>query len=163
MNTPLRALVSAAALAAAVASSGCAIVSEGRPAPPLEGDLWVGTGGADIEKRMKDRWVLMVFFRPESEACVRDMPAIRALRDQFSKKGLVVVGVTASDWEEAEEFMEAAGVDFPVLTDGYKMLNAYGVPEVHANETFLINPPGVVVAQSDIPATARILEKYLVR
>lgn len=163
MNASLRGLLPTAALAAALLASGCATMAEGRPAPPVQGDEWIAAGTADPASLAKNRWLLLVVFRPGSEACAEGMAEIRALREKFGSKGLVVLGVSPADREDTEAFLHDAGVDFPVLADGGRVIDSFGIPEVNGNHTYLIDPPGVVVAQGDIPAATRILDKYLAR
>jgi len=154
-------LVLAAALAAAAALSGCATVAEGRPAPAVRGDAWLpsATKGDDL---LAGKWGLVVVLRADSEACAEEIPAVLALRKEFGPKGLAVVGVTASDGEAAAAFAKDHGLDFPVLTDAEKVVDAWGIPEVNRLHTYLVDPPGVVVVQGDLAKTREVLGRYLV-
>ena len=163
----LRSTCAAAALAAAAALSGCAAVAEGKMAPPVRGVNWVQAPSAkpvkDPSALAKNRWTLVVVFRPGSETCAEEMAEVLALKKRFGPKGLAVVGVTASDMEGAAAFAKEVGIDFPVLADAEDVIDSYGIPSVNENHTYLIDPPGVVVAQGDLPTASRILEKYLKR
>ena len=160
--TLLRRACAAAALAASLLASGCAVMAEGRQAPPVMGSDWI-RAGKDPAGLAKDRWTLLVVFRPGSQTCVDGMPDVLNLKKRYGPMGLSVVGVTAADREDTELFLNEAGIDFPVLADAEHVIDSYGIPAVDSNYTYLINPPGVVVAQCDLETTSRILEKYLVR
>jgi peroxiredoxin len=167
MNNAARRASCAAALALALA--GCAAVAEGKIAPPVRGSDadWVQAPAPkpvkDPAALTKNRWTLVVVFRPGSQTCADQMAEVLDLKKRFGPKGLAVVGVTASDREDVEAFIKETGIDFPVLADAEDVVDSYGIPAVDENHTYLINPPGVVVAQSDLPTASRILEKYMKR
>ncbi len=167
MNDAARRAASAAAALLALSLAGCAAVAEGKMAPPVRGDGWVRSAAVQPAKEApafpKDRWTLVVVFRPGSTTCAEQMAEVVALKNRFGPKGLAVVGVTASDREDAEAFIQETGIDFPVLADAEDVVDSYGIPAVDENHTYLIDPPGVVVAQGDLPAAHRILEKYMKR
>jgi peroxiredoxin len=163
----LRRTCAAATLAAALAVSGCAAVAEGKMAPPVREGEWVEAAAAKPARPTvslpKNRWTLLVVFRPGSLTCAEEMAEVLAFKQRFGPSGLAVIGVTAADREDAEAFVHEVGIDFPVLADAEDVVDSSGIPEVNGNHTYLINPPGVVVAQGDLPAATRILEKYMKR
>lgn len=162
MNAPLLRRTLAAALLAAVSlSAGCAVMAEGRLAPPVTGPDWVQAKGRTLAVPRKDRWTLIVVFRPGSLTCAEGMPDVLNMQKTYGRLGLEVVGVTAADKEDALAFTKENGIDFPVLADADDIIESYGIPAVDENYTYLVNPPGVVVAQCDLTAASRILEKYL--
>ena len=140
----------------------CAAPAEGKLAPPVRGSDsdWVRVQ-KEAPAVEKNRWTLVVVFRPGSETCAQQMADVLDLKARFGKKGLAVVGVTASDKEDTEAFIKETGIDFPVLADAEDVVDSFGIPAVDENHTALINPPGVIVAQSDLPTASRILEKYM--
>jgi peroxiredoxin len=114
----------------------------------------------DAKNLMKDRWSLVVVFRPDSAACVDGMGAVKALQQRYGKD-LAVVGVTTADAEDAAAFVKDHRLDFPVLADGWEVLDHFGIPSVDENHTYLVNPPGVVVVQGDLREADHILARYL--
>jgi peroxiredoxin len=160
--SPLRRTCAAVALAAGLLASGCAVMAEGKPAPTLSGPTadWI-QGVKDPASLTKNRWTLVVVFRPGSQTCADGMPDVVALKKRYGPKGLAVVGITAADREDAEAFVKANGIDFPVLADAEDIVDSYGIPAVDDNYTYLIDPPGVVIAQCDLPGTRSILDRYL--
>jgi len=154
-------------VSAALVLAGCAAPAEGKLAPPVRGSDsdWVRVAEAKPEKGTpvveKNRWTLVVVFRPGSETCAQQMADVLDLKARFGKRGLAVVGVTASDKEDTEAFIKETGINFPVLADAEDVVDSFGIPAVDENHTYLINPPGVIVAQSDLPTASRILEKYM--
>jgi peroxiredoxin len=162
MNAPLlRRTCAAAILAAASLASGCAVMAEGRQAPPVTGYDWVHARGKSPSAPVKDRWTLIVVFRPGSQTCVDGMPDVLNMKKTYEKHGLAVVGVTAADREDTEAFIQENGIDFPVLADAEHVIDSYGIPAVDENYTYLVDPPGVIVAQCDLTSASRILDKYL--
>ncbi len=159
---PLRATCAAAALAASLLASGCAAMAEGRSAPPVSSapSDWIG-GPKDARSLPKNRWTLIVIFRPGSQTCADGIPEVLALKKKYAPQGLSVVGITAADREDAEAFVKDNKIDFPVLVEANDVVDSYGIPAVDENYTYLIDPPGVVIAQCDLPATRSILDRYL--
>lgn len=159
---PARRLAVAAAFAAALAAAGCAAVAEARKAPPVRGETWLQAKG-DPNTLTEGRWALLVVFRPEAPACAEGMAGVAALQERYGPRGLAVLGVTAADAETTEPFLKENSVTFPVLVDGQHVIDSYGIPEVARNHTYLTDPPGIVIVQSDMEKTQEVLERYLTR
>jgi peroxiredoxin Q/BCP len=167
MNDRLRRAGLAAASLLALTLAGCAAAAEGKMAPPLRGSDsdWVRAAsqrpGKEVAGLPKDRWTLVVVFRPGSQTCADQMTEVMNFKKRYAAKGVSVIGVTASDKEDTAAFIQETGIDFPVLADAEDIVDSYGIPAVEENHTYLVNPPGVIVAQSDLDAASRILDRYL--
>src|SRR5690349_7509120 len=104
----LRSACASFVLASSLAAAGCAAVAVGKMAPPVRGSDtdWVVATPAkpfrDPASLAKNRWTLVVVFRPGSETCADEMSEILAFKKRYEKQGLTVLGVTASDREDAE-------------------------------------------------------------
>jgi peroxiredoxin len=160
MTSSIRRIAAGAFVAAALFVSGCATMAEGRKAPAVQGETWLQAKG-DANTLTDGKWALVVFFRPEAPACADGMAQVLALQQKYAKRGLVVVGVTAADAETTKPFLKDLGLRFPTLVDAQHVVDAFGIPEVARNHTYLINPPGVVIAQSDYQSQEEILDRYL--
>ena len=154
----------AAALAAAVLASGCAAPAEGQKAPPVQGTAWITPPGKyEFAERypVRDHWTLILFFRPDPEACASVMPRALELLAAYAPRGLVAVGVTTLDREETEPFVRNYPIPFPVLARAQSVVNAYGIPRLDPAHAYLVDPEGVVVVQDDLAKTADILDRHL--
>jgi peroxiredoxin len=160
MTTSIRRLAAGALAVAALVVSGCTTMAEGRVAPAVKGEHWLQSKG-NANPLTDGKWTLVVFFRPEAPACAEGMAEVMALQKKYGKKGLVVVGVTAADAQTTAPYLKEMGLPFPTLVDAQHMVDAFGIPDVARNHTYLINPPGVVVAQSDYATQEWVLDRYL--
>lgn len=151
----------AAALLAFLALAGCAAMAEGRAAPPVAGDSWLLLDGREDSAVVEGKWGLVVFFRPHLPDCNAGIGEVLALRERFEGRGLVVVGVTPDGEDPAREFILRHGLPFPVLAGARSVMQAWGLPDMWGNRTYLVNPSGTVLAQDDLASASRILEKYL--
>lgn len=156
-------LLAAAALAALLALAGCAATAEGKRAPAVSGERWLLLEGSDASAVLDGKWALVVFFHPHLPACNEGIGEVVALDAAWRPRGLVTVAVTPDAPEAAKAFIQRHRLPFPVLAEGGAVLMAWGLPDMWENRVYLVDPRGVVVAQDDLPATRRILEKYLPR
>ncbi len=157
----IRRLIAGAALAALLALAGCAATAEGKMAPPVSGDGWLLLEGTESTALLEGKWGLVIFFHPHLPACNEGIGDLLELCASYRPRGLVAVAVTPDSPEEAKAFILRHRVPFPVLADGGKVMKAWGLPDMWENRVYLVDPRGVVVAQDDLPATRRILEKFL--
>ena len=159
MKGTLSLLVAAAAAAALL--PGCAAVAEGKHAPPVQGADWI-RAPKDADRQLANRWGLVVFFRTGSATCAAEMPAVLELHREFGPKGLVTVGVTPADREDATAFADANGMTFPILTDARRVIDSWGIVEINELHTYLVDANGVVIAQQDLAKAREVLGKYMV-
>ena len=141
--------------------SGCAATAEGRKAPPVAGDHWLLLDGKEGSALLAGKWGLVVFFRPHLPDCNEGIGDLLELAAAYRARGLVAVAVTPDPAEEAKAFILRHDLPFPVLADARPVLDAWGLPDMWGNRVYLVNPAGVVLAQDDLPATRRILDKFL--
>ncbi|MEW6072398.1 MAG: TlpA disulfide reductase family protein [Planctomycetota bacterium] len=118
----------------------------GQIAPELRGGAWIG-GGRTVEASTRYRdWTLVAFFRPWDSVCIEEVPRLAALHEQYSGRGLSVVGVTEAPLERAQRFVESYAVPYPVITDARETEILFGVEMLWGSEVFLVDPGGIVVA-----------------
>jgi cytochrome c biogenesis protein CcmG/thiol:disulfide interchange protein DsbE len=119
---------------------------------PLIGELAPETAGATIDGEevsiddYRGRWVMVNFFASWCTPCLEEHPELNAFDVAHRAAGdAVLVSVTFDDTaEEAQEFFDEHGGDWPVIDDPENSIGvAYGVAQVP--ETFVIAPNGVVV------------------
>ena len=158
MNRNLAAPILAAVLALA---AGCAAPAEGRRAPAVRGEGWLLLEGREASAVIEGKWGLVVFFRPHLPACNEGIGRVRDLVHEYGPRGLTAVGVTPDGPEEAKAFVLRHQLPFPVLPAARPVLDAWGLPDMWGNRIYLVNPGGVVLAQDDLPATRRLLEKWM--
>lgn len=76
-------------------------------------------GGQAALGDWKGRVVLLNFWATFCEPCREEMPALQRLWKAFGDQGLVVVAVSVDrgDTQQVRRFVQAEGLDFPVLLD----------------------------------------------
>ena len=160
MTTTARLLAALLLLAAPPARAAPA---EGRKAPPVAGERWMLLEGRDASAVVEGKWALVCFFRPHLPDCNEDIGMVVELHEESGPRGLTVVAVTPDPADDARAFLLRHSLPFPVLAEARPVLDAWGIPDMWGNRIYLVNPSGVVLAQDDLPATRRLLEKWLPR
>jgi peroxiredoxin len=126
-------------------------LTEGAPAPPLR--LTAMQGGEVDRETYRGRVVLVNFWATWCPPCVEEMPSLERLHRALGPEGLVVLGVSIDEDSGAlQDFVQRAGVTFPILRDpgGRKAAAAWrttGWPE-----TFVIDGEGRIVRKIVGPA-----------
>ena len=89
--------------------------------------------------------VLLNFWATWCPPCVQEMPSLNALHERFQDRGLVVLGVSVDEDQQAyQQFVERLGIVFPTVLDPARQVsNRYGT--LKYPETYLINREGVVI------------------
>lgn len=92
----------------------------------------------------KDKAIVLNFWGTWCGPCVKEMPALQAQYEKWSKEDVVVVGVNvAEDRLTVENFVSKLGVKFPILLDtGRDAVRSYGISPLPA--TFFIRPGGKI-------------------
>jgi len=130
---------------------------EGKPAPVLEEDDWLGSKPASLEA-LRGRAVLLFFWAHWCPDCKAEAPVLAALKNTYGPKGLVLMGPTrlygyAAGGEEAAPAAEKQYIDqvrrryYAALADMPVPLNAANFAIYGASTTptlILIDRAGVV-------------------
>lgn len=80
-------------------------------------------------KEWKGRVVLLNFWAPWCPPCRKEVPAFIDLQEKYGDKGFTIVGVTVDTRENAENFADTMGINYPVLIaeeEGVEIAKRYG-------------------------------------
>ncbi len=93
----------------------------------------------------KNNAVLIDFFFKSCFPCIQSLPALQALHQKFSPKGLRAIGIDPTNDSESEHaaFLEKQGVNYTVLVHGEDVANDYhvtGFPTI-----YLIDKNGKII------------------
>ncbi|MEZ5362359.1 MAG: TlpA disulfide reductase family protein [Bryobacterales bacterium] len=93
----------------------------------------------------KGKWVLLNFWATWCPPCIQETPSLNRLQEEFRDKGLVVIGISEDDSQQAyDAFLDRFGITFPTVRDTTKTTKIkYGTQLIP--ESYLINPDGIVV------------------
>lgn len=111
------------ALGASLLSAGCGTESTAVPAAPASqiAAAPVAFNFPDLEGKQRHltEWqgqvVLVNFWAPWCPPCRKEMPALMELQEKYAARGLAVVGVTIDTRENAQNFADSLGINFPIL------------------------------------------------
>jgi peroxiredoxin len=128
--------------------TGCAAESEsaeakvGQPAPNFQ--LKNLDGESVSLKDLKGKPVLLNFWSTRCNPCVREMPFLQEIYDEWSSKGLILLAINIGDGPSAiKGFLQDHNLALPVLLDIEGTLaqryNIIGIPT-----TFFIDTDGVI-------------------
>lgn len=96
---------------------------------------------------LRGKTVLIDFWATWCAPCVRSMPHIQKVHEDYKDQGLVVLGINNESPEKPRSFMKKNGYTFTVLTDpGSKVARAYGVRGIPT--TYIVDPQGYVVTHT---------------
>lgn len=118
-------------------------VDAGDPAPTFD----LTAEGSGVGLRLDDykgKYVLLNFWATWCQPCVDELPSLIALQNEFQNDGLVVLGVSVDENQEAYQgFLDQFGINFPTARDPERSVSTrYGTQKYP--ETYLIDPEGVV-------------------
>lgn len=148
-----RALIGAVLVAAiAVAWSG-----RGEYVPADVGAMAPDYAAASLDGEMVDlasfrgRAVLLNIWATWCRPCVKEMPALQRLHEQFSDDGLVVIGVSVDNpalvmgdaTEAVRKFVDEYGLTFEILLDPESRIES-GYPVAGLPMTYLIDRDGKI-------------------
>ena len=110
----------------------------------------------------KGKPVFVNFWAIRCPPCRDEMPYIQQIYDEYSAKGLVVLGVNNEEsLGNVKPFVESGGFNYPIMLDqDDTVANKYGVYYLPAS--FFIDKNGVIRAATISPFTSKgDIEKYL--
>jgi thiol-disulfide isomerase/thioredoxin len=132
-------------LAFTAAPLPAADVSPGSPAPAWQ--LQSPAGQAVQLSDFKGKVVVLDFWATWCPPCRAEIPDFVALQKQYGDKGLVIVGVSLDQGgpDLVTKFMQAHGMDYPVVMGNEQISDEYGgiqgIPT-----TFVIDRQGKIVS-----------------
>jgi peroxiredoxin len=96
----------------------------------------------------KGRVVLLNFWATWCPPCRAEIPDLVSLQQQYSPRGLVVIGVALDEGGAARvrPFVKKFGIEYPVVIGNQKIAEAYGGIDA-VPTTFVIDRKGNVVAE----------------
>lgn len=102
---------------------GCGTESDAVPAVPANQaaarPIAFNFPDLDGKSRQLDEWqgqvVLLNFWAPWCPPCRREMPALMELQEKYAGRGLSVIGITIDSRENAQNFADRLGINFPLL------------------------------------------------
>jgi len=133
----------------------------GKKPPELQVKEWLNTEEGYRLSELRGKAVLLDFWATWCPPCRRAMPHLQKLHEKYSKKGLVVVALTAETRSKVEPFIKQNNYTFPVaLDDSRKTNQSYGIKSIPT--TYLLGPTGRVVWQGN-PLSTKELDSAIER
>jgi len=130
----------------------------GQKPPELQVKEWLNTEKNHTLADLQGKIVLIDFWATWCGPCVRVMPHIQKLWEEYKEKGLVVIALTAEDKKKVEPFIKQRKFSFLVaLDDSRKTNKAYGIRSIPT--TYIIAPDGKVAWQGH--AGSKDIEKTI--
>lgn len=92
----------------------------GKPAPELDGVLWLNTEEPMLKlSDLRGKYVLLDFWFKGCGPCHADFPSVQLLHDLYKDRGVVVIGVhnNSETAEAVRDHVEKEGLTFPIVVD----------------------------------------------
>jgi len=104
-------------------------------------------------KEFRGKWVVLYFYPKDmTTGCTIEAHNFQRDQDQYTKRNAVVLGVSVDTPDSHKQFCTKEGLTFKLLADSdhkvtsaYGSLKSYGVTELAARNTFIIDPQGKIV------------------
>lgn len=104
-------------------------------------------------KEFRGKWVVLYFYPKDmTTGCTIEAHNFQRDQDQYTKRNAVVLGVSVDTADSHKQFCTKEGLTFKLLADSdhkvtsaYGSLKSYGVTELAARNTFIIDPQGKIV------------------
>jgi len=104
-------------------------------------------------KDYQGKWVVLYFYPKDmTPGCTIEAHNFQRDLDQYSKRNAVILGVSVDNADSHKQFCTKEGLNFKLLADtDHKVSQAYGstmnfgVTEVAARNTFIVDPSGKIV------------------
>ena len=104
-------------------------------------------------KDFHGKWVVLYFYPKDmTKGCTIEAHNFQRDQPEYAKKDAVVLGVSVDSVDSHKEFCTKEGLNFKLLSDSthqvaktYGSVMNFGVTEVAARNTFIIDPQGKIV------------------
>ena len=104
-------------------------------------------------KEFRGKWVVLYFYPKDmTTGCTIEAHNFQRDQGQYTKRNAVVLGVSVDTPDSHKQFCTKEGLTFKLLADSdhkvtsaYGSLKSYGVTELAARNTFIIDPQGKIV------------------
>ncbi len=106
-------------------------------------------------KDFRGKWVVLYFYPKDmTPGCTIEAHNFQRDQEQYTKRNAVVLGVSVDTPDSHKQFCTKEGLTFKLLADSdhkvtgeYGSLKNYGVTELAARNTFIIDPSGKIVKE----------------
>jgi peroxiredoxin Q/BCP len=123
----------------------------GSPAPDFS--LTSQDGGTVSLKDYRGKWVVLYFYPKDfTSGCTIEAHNFQRDQAEFAKRNAVVLGVSVDSADSHQKFCAKEGLNFKLLADTshqvskqYGSLMNFGIAQISARNTFLIDPQGSIV------------------
>jgi len=88
------------------------------------------------------------------------MPHLVEVQERYGSDAFSLLAVTEVPAPEAEAFVLAEGLTFPVLAGGPENVAAYGIDLIWGSPVFLVEPGGQIVADDLAGAEAALSQAF---
>lgn len=92
----------------------------------------------------KGKAIILDFFASWCPPCRQEVPDFIELQKTYGGQGLAIIGVALVSADDAKNFAEEFGINYPVLVDDAKVSSLYG-PIRSIPTTFIIDKEGKII------------------
>jgi thiol-disulfide isomerase/thioredoxin len=116
---------------------------QGMTAPGIAGSEWLNTDATSLAD-FKGKVVMLDFWGVWCGPCVRSIPGLKKMYEEYKDQGLVILGVhTTNQGEKAASFVAENGIEYPiVIDDNDRTVGRYKVDSYP--DVYLIDHNGVL-------------------